>query len=280
MSDRGTRRRLIESAFPLKEASVDSVHEKNVRHGHISTLHICPARRPLAASRAVLLATLLEDPGSEGRADLLRRIGGTAVKKMSERGEKEETSGGVLRWGRESSPELAQLREEIQQRIRRAGAQGTRSLRGGWSYSAGSHAARMRSHRLGHQPRRVVHSSVHLHYPRLMAGQTRPLPDFALRDRAFVDAFLKARGIKRKSELRTHLARLGHGDGAHEQQTTFDVDPPEARRGLSVASPRLGTTGAGGSASGACLALPDLRGVRAGQTQRPPWKAVIAAEAL
>ena len=32
--------RLIETAFPLKRASMDSVHEKNVRHGHISTLHI------------------------------------------------------------------------------------------------------------------------------------------------------------------------------------------------------------------------------------------------
>ena len=32
--------RLIEVAFPLKQASLDSVHEKNVRHGHISTLHI------------------------------------------------------------------------------------------------------------------------------------------------------------------------------------------------------------------------------------------------
>ena len=44
--------RLIEYAFPLKQASLDSVHEKNVRHGHISTLHIWPARRPLAACRA------------------------------------------------------------------------------------------------------------------------------------------------------------------------------------------------------------------------------------
>ena len=44
--------RLIEVAFPLKQASLDSVHEKNVRHGHISTLHIWPATRPLAACRA------------------------------------------------------------------------------------------------------------------------------------------------------------------------------------------------------------------------------------
>jgi putative DNA methylase len=58
------RPRLIEVAFPLKQASLDSVHEKNVRHGHISTLHIWPARRPLAACRAALIATLLPDQGS------------------------------------------------------------------------------------------------------------------------------------------------------------------------------------------------------------------------
>ena len=55
-------RRLIEEAFPLKKVSADSKHEKNVRHGHISTLHIWPARRPLAACRAVTIATLLPDP--------------------------------------------------------------------------------------------------------------------------------------------------------------------------------------------------------------------------
>ena len=38
--------RLIERGFPLKQASRLPVHEKNVRHGHISTLHMWPARRP------------------------------------------------------------------------------------------------------------------------------------------------------------------------------------------------------------------------------------------
>ena len=55
-------RRLIEEAFPLQKVSQDSKHEKNVRHGHISTLHIWPARRPLAACRATAIATLLPDP--------------------------------------------------------------------------------------------------------------------------------------------------------------------------------------------------------------------------
>ena len=228
MSARGAGRRLIESAFPLKEASIDSVHEKNVRHGHISTLHIWPARRPLAASRAVLLATLLDDPGGDGRSELLRRIGGSVVKKATERGEKEETAGGVLRWGRESSPDLVQLREEVREAF---GGRAPRVL----DPFAGGGAIPLEAMRLGCE---VTASDINpvawfilrctLHYPRLMAGKTRPLPDFALRDRAFVEAFLKARGIARKSDLRAHLARLGHGDGEPEQQTSFDVDPPEA----------------------------------------------------
>ena len=55
-------RRLIEEAFPLKKVSADSKHEKNVTHGNISSLHVWPARRPLAACRAVTIATLLPDP--------------------------------------------------------------------------------------------------------------------------------------------------------------------------------------------------------------------------
>src|SRR6185295_18759320 len=81
------KKRLIEVAFPLKQTSIDSVHEKNVRHGHLSTLHIWPARRPLAASRAALIAALLPDPGAgqpEGaafaaRRELLSRLGGRTV---------------------------------------------------------------------------------------------------------------------------------------------------------------------------------------------------------
>ncbi len=39
-----------------------AAREKSIRHGHPSTLHLWWARRPLASSRAVLLALLLPDP--------------------------------------------------------------------------------------------------------------------------------------------------------------------------------------------------------------------------
>ncbi|HEC34492.1 MAG TPA: DUF1156 domain-containing protein [Chloroflexi bacterium] len=60
-----TDRRFIEESFPVKEVSVISAKEKNIRHGHISTLHIWWARRPLAASRATAYAALVpavDDP--------------------------------------------------------------------------------------------------------------------------------------------------------------------------------------------------------------------------
>jgi adenine-specific DNA methylase len=61
----GSDKRLIEVDFPLKEVSEESVREKNVRHGHISTLHIWWARRPLAASRATTYAALVPAPKDE-----------------------------------------------------------------------------------------------------------------------------------------------------------------------------------------------------------------------
>jgi putative DNA methylase len=58
-------KRLIEVDFPLKEVSEESVKEKNIRHGHISTLHIWWARRPLAASRATTYAALIPAPNND-----------------------------------------------------------------------------------------------------------------------------------------------------------------------------------------------------------------------
>jgi len=55
-------KRFIEESFPVKEISEISAKEKNIRHGHISTLHIWWARRPLASSRATNYAALIPAP--------------------------------------------------------------------------------------------------------------------------------------------------------------------------------------------------------------------------
>jgi putative DNA methylase len=59
------KRKLIEVSIPLEAINVASAREKSIRHGHPSTLHLWWARRPLAACRAVLFASLVDDPSSD-----------------------------------------------------------------------------------------------------------------------------------------------------------------------------------------------------------------------
>src|SRR5882757_5245004 len=55
-------KRLIEVDLPIKRISAHARREKSIRHGHISTLHIWWARRPLASCPAVICAALWPDP--------------------------------------------------------------------------------------------------------------------------------------------------------------------------------------------------------------------------
>jgi putative DNA methylase len=198
--------RLIERAFPLKQASLDSVHEKNVRHGHISTLHIWPARRPLAACRAALIATLLPDPGNdEERKALMERLAGRVVKKVKRKklpGGKieetvvEETEGGILHWGRESSPDLEWFRAKIREAY---GGRAPRVL----DPFAGGGAIPLEAMRLGCEATAIDINPVAwfilkctLEYPQRLAGQVRPLPKFALESPEFMEVFLKGTGRK------------------------------------------------------------------------------------
>lgn len=67
-------KRFIEESFPVKEVGIESAREKNIRHGHISTLHIWWARRPLASSRATNYAALIPavSPGDKKEFDKKR----------------------------------------------------------------------------------------------------------------------------------------------------------------------------------------------------------------
>ena len=66
-------KRLAEVDFPIAEVSRHAAREKSVRHGHPSTLHLWWARRPLASTRAVLLALLWPDPCDPLCPDEFRR---------------------------------------------------------------------------------------------------------------------------------------------------------------------------------------------------------------
>jgi len=212
--------RLIEHAFPLKQTSLDSVHEKMCHSGHIKAIHSWPARRPLAACRAALIATLLPDPSAqqkpEGMSDeewhqeiirqrqeLCEKIGGKVVKRIEKKKmpsgqiverEKEVTEGGILHWGRET--ENKELLEWFRQEIRKAyGGRAPKVL----DPFAGGGAIPLEAMRLGCEATAVDINPVAwfilkctLEYPQKLAGKTHPLPDFILKDEEFMEAFYKA----------------------------------------------------------------------------------------
>jgi len=212
-----TQFRLSEATLPLRQISLDSVHEKNVRHGHLSTLHIWPARRPLAASRAMLLTTLLPDPGDgESRRHLGRRMAGDLVpKRLKDGGEHpklKETLGGILHWGRQDGPDLTRFRDEIRTAF---GGRAPRVM----DPFAGGGAIPLEAMRLGCETLASDLNPVAwfilrctLHYPRLVGRGERSLPEFALQDREFATALVKSRGARTKVQIRNALARLGHQD--------------------------------------------------------------------
>ena len=234
-------KRLIEVAFPVEQVSLDSVHEKNVRHRHISTLHIWPARRPLAACRAALIAALLPDPGDpEERKQILERMAGRVVEKIERKKVggrtvekvREETVGGILHWGREDGADLDWFRREIRNAY---GGRAPRVL----DPFAGGGAIPLEAMRLGCEATAIDINPVAwfilkctLDYPHRLAGRTRPLPAFALQDRNFVEAFLKAKGFK-GAGLRTMLERLGHGDGGEAQLDALPHDDPTLEADLA-----------------------------------------------
>jgi len=231
--------RLIEHAFPLRQASIDSVHEKNVRHGHISTLHIWPARRPLAASRAALLATLLPDPGTpEGRKELCEKIGGKLMMETDKEGRlKEATNGGILRWKREieNKETLDFFREEIR---KANGGKPPKVL----DPFAGGGAIPLEAMRLGCEVTAADLNPVAwfilkctLEYPQKLAGKTRPLPELILHDREFMEEFLKKVNGLKGAKLSKTLEALGHGERVGQQlQGEMDFEGAAADAGISL----------------------------------------------
>lgn len=67
-------RRLIEDFIPIREISAESAREKSIRKGHISTLHLWWARRPLVAARAAVFASLVAAPESHQKRTALKQF--------------------------------------------------------------------------------------------------------------------------------------------------------------------------------------------------------------
>ena len=186
-------RRLIEEAFPLQKVSADSRHEKNVRHGHISTLHIWPARRPLAACRATAIATLLPDPADapEKMKAEYTRLSGSPLPEKQREYLCNDLVASLTRWGDENGQgdwdrkdregrwlnKLRIARELIQMAY---DGQPPKVL----DMFAGGGAIPLEAMRLGckviandYNPVAWFILKCTLEYPQRLAGKTHPLPD-------------------------------------------------------------------------------------------------------
>jgi putative DNA methylase len=102
------KRKLIEVALPLEAINRESAREKSIRHGHPSTLHLWWARRPLAACRAILFASYVDDPSAHPEQ---------FPDEASQQAERErlfEIIERLVKWENSNNPDvLAAAREEI-----------------------------------------------------------------------------------------------------------------------------------------------------------------------
>ncbi len=123
------RKKLIEVALPLEAINMESAREKSIRHGHPSTLHLWWARRPLAACRAVLWSSLVDDPSSwpdkfpteeaqnqerQRLFDILGRI----VIETDKKGNTKQVVKGLVSWDEVNDPKSKVL-EKAQREIAR-----------------------------------------------------------------------------------------------------------------------------------------------------------------
>lgn len=106
--------KLIEMALPLAAINAEAAREKSIRHGHPSTLHLWWARRPLAAARAVIWASLVDDPSAEGYRDPDGNLLPTVDAQEAERQRLFGILERLVKWENSNNAEvLAEARAEI-----------------------------------------------------------------------------------------------------------------------------------------------------------------------
>jgi len=105
---------LVEVALPLAAINAAAAREKSIRHGHPSTLHLWWARRPLAAARAVIWASLVDDPSADGYRTPDGRLLGTVEAQDAERQRLFEILESLVLWENSNNAAvLAEARAEI-----------------------------------------------------------------------------------------------------------------------------------------------------------------------
>ncbi|MDJ0714460.1 MAG: DUF1156 domain-containing protein [Prochloraceae cyanobacterium] len=124
------RKKLIEIALPLEVINVESGREKSIRHGHPSTLHLWWSRKPLATCRAVLFASLVDDPSSwpekfpteaeqKKERQRLFDILGKITTETDKKGKTKQIVRGLVSWNDVNDPN-SQVLENARQEIARS----------------------------------------------------------------------------------------------------------------------------------------------------------------
>ncbi|MDR1578428.1 MAG: DUF1156 domain-containing protein [Deltaproteobacteria bacterium] len=104
--------KLIETALPLLAINKGASREKSIRHGHPSTLGRWWGRRPLTLARAIIFASLVDDPSSHPE------LFPTVDDQMSERGRLLELMEKLIFWENFHDPIfLAKAQTEIRRSI-------------------------------------------------------------------------------------------------------------------------------------------------------------------
>jgi putative DNA methylase len=116
------KKKLIEVALPLEAINQESAREKSIRHGHPSTLHLWWSRKPTATCRAVLFASLVDDPSShpdkfpteadqaQERQRLFDIIGRIAT--LEKKGKTQQVVQGLVSWDSINKPEIIQTAQK------------------------------------------------------------------------------------------------------------------------------------------------------------------------
>lgn len=202
-----TKKKLIETSLPLEAINAESAREKSIRHGHPSTLHLYWARRPLATSRAVLFAQLVDDPASRPEEFP------TPEAQDAERARLHELMEKLIIWENSNDEQLlAQAQEEIRKSNNGELPAVLDPFAGGGSIPLEAQRLGLEAHASDLNPLAVLINKALIEIPPKFAGQTPIFPGIAQEQSSWTRAEGLAADVRQYGQWMRDEAkkRIGH----------------------------------------------------------------------
>lgn len=203
-------KKLIEVALPLDAINAESAREKSIRHGHPSTLHLWWARRPLAAARAVIWSSLVDDPSSH--PDLFP----TEEAQQKERQRLHDLLAKLVKWENSNDEELLnEARAEIRKYMGEEPLTFLDPFAGGGAIPLEAQRLGLEAHAHDLNPVAVMINKAMIEIPPRFAGQSPVNPDVRTKlgsDRSWSGAKGLAEDVRYYGEWMKQEAfrRIGH----------------------------------------------------------------------